>query len=127
MSQAKLPFALIAISVSPLVLSIAVSFVLNPLTDVAVSRGALPHTIAMFDSIDPFTVISVSTDPGVKALAAHDTHIVVAQILIVIAKTLIAFTMSLIIGPLAFINSTYLIDTDALSVSVSLMKFTSIK
>mgnify|MGYP001626738009 CR=1 FL=1 len=81
----------------------------------------------MFNPVDPFTIVSVTTYPCVEAFSAYDTHIVVSQILIVIAESLITFAMSLIVRPLTLIHSTYLIDADALAMSVSLVKFTSVK
>ena len=81
----------------------------------------------MFYPIDPFTIVSVSTYPCVEAFSANDAHIVISQVLIVIAESLITFAMSLIVRPLALIHSTYLIDADALAVTVTLVKFTSVK
>ena len=69
MSQAELPLAFVAITVSPFVLTIAMGLILNPLADIAVTCNSFPYAIAMLDSIKPLAIVCVAVDPGVEALA----------------------------------------------------------
>ena len=65
MAQAEVPFSLIFVTVGPLVLTIAMSFVLDPLADVAVSAHAFPHAIPVLDPVDPLSIIGVAVSPRV--------------------------------------------------------------
>ena len=65
MPQAELPLAFIAIAIGPLVLAVTMGFVLDPLTDIAVTSHALPDSVSVLDSIFPLTVICVTSNPSV--------------------------------------------------------------
>ena len=127
MSQAELPLAFVAIPIGPLVLAVTMSFVLDPLTDIAVTRDALPDTVAVLDSIDPLSVICIAIDPSVKAFAGYAALIILSQVLIAIAKPLIAFTVALVLSPLAFIDATNFIYANSCSMSMGIRDLTSIK
>jgi len=68
-AQAQVPLALILVAIIPLVLTVSVGLVLDPLANIAVSAHAFPHTVAVFDTIDPFTVIGITVCPGVETLS----------------------------------------------------------
>ena len=127
MTQAKLPLALIPVAVGPLVLAVAVGFVLDPLADVAVPSDALPHTVSMLDPIDPLTIVRVPGHPRVEALPADRALVVLAQVLVPIAEAFVAFAVALVIEPLTFIDSSDFIDADALAVAISIDELAAIK
>lgn len=110
MSETVLPFSFIAVSVGPFMNSVAVSLVLNPLPDVTVSCGALPHAVSVLDAVDPLTVISVSALPGVQSLAADSSVLVITQILIPVTKSLIAFAVPFVLLPGSFIYSRVVVE-----------------
>jgi hypothetical protein len=84
MPETMPPFALIAIAVFPLVDTVTVSFVLNPLSNITVSCMALPHTIAMLQPIQPLTIVGIVTNPGVKTFPTYFAIIVLSQILVTV-------------------------------------------
>ena len=127
MPQAELPLALVSITIRPLVLSVSMSFVLVPLADVAVTSDALPDTIAVFDSIKPFSIVSVAVNPGVEPFARDSTLIILAQVLITVAEAFVALAMALISDPFALVNPADLIDTDARTMAFLIVNLTTIE
>ena len=127
MTQAKLPLALIPVAVGPLVLTVAVGFVLDPLADVAVPSDALPHTVSMLDPVDPLTIVRVPGHPRVEALPADRALVVLPQVLVPITKAFVAFPMALVVQPFAFIDPSDFIDADALAVAISIDKLAAIQ
>ena len=126
MTEAEFPFTFKTVSVRPLVLTVTMCLVLNPLTDVTVTSGTFPNTIAMLNAICPLAVVSVSVVPSVEALAGDFTLIVVTQILVAIAEAFVALSVALIVQPMAFIDAADLVNADALTLTMCVFKFTTI-
>ena len=127
MTQAEFPLALVPVAVSPLVLPVSVCLVIDPLSDIAVTTLALPNSIAVFDLIDPFAVVGVTVHPRVETLAADPAHIVVTQVLVPVAESLVAFAVALVIRPGSFIDSTDFVHTDSLAFTEAVHDFTTIQ
>lgn len=98
-------------------LSVAVSLVLNPLTDIVIARDTFPDSIAVLDPIDPFSIVGVAVHPSVKPLAADLSLLVVAQVLVPITETFVSLSVPLVVCPLAFVNATDLIHADAIAMA----------
>ena len=101
--------------------------VLHPLADIAVSADALPDAVAVLDAVDPLAIVCVSIDPRVEALARDASVLVVAQVLISIAESLVAFAVALVTLPLAFVDAADLIHADALSVPMAIVQLTPVQ
>ncbi len=127
MSQAELPLSLISVAISKFVLAVPISFVLVPFAYKTVTVGTFPRAKAMFDPIDPFSIVSLSAYPCVDTLTADSSKIIVSQIPAPITESLIPLAMALVISPLTLIHSAYLIYAYALTMSVTIMNLTSIQ
>jgi len=79
-------------------------FVLDPLADVTVPVDALPNSVSVLNAVDPFSIISVSVSPRVEALSSDSTELVVAQVLVSVAKPFVplAVTFVCLPGPLVY-------------------------
>jgi len=119
MSKAKFPFTFEAISICPFVLSITMGLVLDPLANIAVASRALPHSISVLDTIDPFTIVGVTCRPSIEPLARDTSFYVITEILISITEQFITLSMTLVIDPLPLITPANLIFADALTVSTT--------
>ena len=108
-------------------LAVAVSLVLDPLADVAVTSDALPHTVAVFDAVHPFAIIGVTIDPSVQPFARDVTILVVAQVLVTVAESFIAFAVAFIALPLAFVDSPDLVDTYTLAFASAIFQFAAVE
>ena len=94
-------------------------FILDPLSDVAIASGTLPDTISMLDSIDPFAVVGISCDPCVETFATNGALVILSKILVAIAEPLVPFSMAFVIEPITLVNSSNLINADALAVAMT--------
>lgn len=117
MPQTELPFTLIYITIGPFLLTKTMWFILFPLAYIIFTKIAFPDTISLLNSIQKVTIISVPICPCEEAFASYVTLWIVAQVLVPIAKSLIAFTMAFVLCPIAFVDPTYLIHTDALAMA----------
>lgn len=95
-------------------------FILDPLSDVAVASRTLPDTIPMLDSIDPFAVVGISRDPRVETFATNGALVILSKVLVTIAEPLVPFSMAFVIEPITLVNSSDLINADALAVAMTL-------
>ena len=84
MSQAVLPFSFVPVSVAPLVNSIAVRFILVPLSYILVAVVAFPDAVAMLETHEPFSIVVLTVGPGVEALAVNFSLGVIPEILVTI-------------------------------------------
>ena len=127
MPQAELPLTLVTIAVCPLVLTVSMSLVLVPLADVAVTSDALPDAIAVLNPIIPFSIVRIAVHPCVEPLAGDSTHIILAQVLISIAKSLVAFSVALIGDPFTLVHPADLIDANACAVAIGIFDLTAVE
>ena len=119
MSQAELPFTFVSIAVSPLVLTVTVCFVLNPLSNIAITSETLPDTVSVLDSVYPLTIVGISRHPRVKTFAIHLTLVILSKVLVAIAKPLVTFSMAFVIDPFTLVNSTDFINANALTMTMT--------
>ena len=101
--------------------------VLDPLADVAVTADALPDAVPVLDPIDPLSVVGVSADPRVQALTRDTAILIVAQVLVAVAEAFVALTMALVFLPLAFVDTSDLIDADTLTMTLPIVQLTTIE
>ena len=119
MSQAVLPFAFVSITVGPLVLPVPVCLILDPLADIAISTDTFPNAVAVLDSIRPFAIVSVTRDPRVQTFTADCSSIVFTEVLVPVTKSLVAFPVAFVIGPLTFVDPPNFVDADAKALTVA--------
>ena len=126
MAKAELPLAFISIAIGPFVLTVTMSFVLDPLADIAVPSNTLPDTVSILYSIGPFAIVCVPGHPSVQAFSTDRALMILSQILVPITKALVAFTMAFIVDPFTFVYSTDFIYADTLAVAVAINKLTAV-
>ena len=122
MSKRVHPLALIAIFILPSMNSITMRHIPSPLTYITISGNIFPNTITMFLSINPLPVIDIAIYPCVETTPTDLSIFVFSWINITTTKTLIAFAMSSIFYPIAFIMPFIIISTDALSLPLVIFK-----
>jgi len=108
-------------------LAVSVSFVFDPLADIVISGATFPHTIAMFDAVYPFAIVSVSIDPSVQAFAIDAPFRIVTQVLVPVAESFITFAIALVVQPFTLVHTAYLIDADALALAETTRQLSPIK
>lgn len=94
------------------------SHILDPLSYITVPLSVFPNTVTMLLTILPFTIVSITVYPFIHAFPIHFTIHVVAHINISVAKTFIAFTLTLVLSPTTFIMSAVFIHTYAEALSL---------
>ena len=127
MSEAVSPLSFVAVPIRPLMNSIAVSLVLVPLTDIAVTILAFPNAVPMFDPIDPLSIVLVTIHPGVDSLTVHFPVVVVSKVLVSIAELFITFTVTLVMVPRTFIDSSNLIYANSKTLALVVDYFTPVQ
>ena len=119
-AQAVLPLAFIDVAIAPNMLSEAVRLILLPLPSVGVTLFlAAPATVAGLRTLEPLAVENVAVSPGVLTLAIDAAHLVLAFVDVLITEDLEALPISLVVAPLAFIDTAGLVNDNAFAMSLA--------
>ena len=121
MFKTHVPAAFISITILPLVNAIAMSFRVAPLSHIAVTKDSLPHACAFLDSSAPFTIVHLAIGPVINSFTMCLSFSKVSLVRVPIAVPFIAFSLSLIIIPLAFVDSIFSIAHDSVPTSLILI------
>ena len=108
-------------------LTITVSFVLDPLANIAVTSGALPDAISVLHATVPLAVISVTVYPRVQALTTDAALFVVTQVLVAVAEPFVALSVALVPQPVTFIHATDLVYANTFTVAHAIIDLASVK
>lgn len=120
-AQAVLPLALIDVAIAPIMLSEAVRLVLLPLPSVGISLFfTAPATIAGLRALVPLAVENVAVSPGVLTLAIYAAHLVLAFVDVLITEDLEALPVPLVVAPLAFVDTTGLVNNNAFAMPLAI-------
>ena len=120
MLETIVKLSLISISVLPLVNSITMILSIFPLANVWLSIRAFPDTEALFDTMNPLTVVNFSIRPGEGALSMQFVIQVLAEVGRLIFEEFVAAPVTLIILPFALVYAAILINEDAKTLALAL-------
>ena len=111
------PLSFILVTVGEDMDAVSLRLRVHPLTDVGLSIGALPDAVPVLDPFQPLSIVDFSIFPLVNTLAIGFTVFVGAVVRITICKHFETAPMSLVLEPLALVNSPIHVDehSDALS------------
>jgi hypothetical protein len=113
--QGVFPLAFVSITIFPAVHALAIGFTVLPLTCVLIALVASPDAMPVLNAVEPLTVVDLSVGPSVQALSMRLILDIDSQVLAAGREDLEALTVSLVIFPLAFIDSAILVDKHAQS------------
>lgn len=112
MLKAFNPRSLVSVTVFPLMDTMAMSFTLNPLSHVTITKYTSPHSVAIFDSFFPFTIIYFTICPMINTFPVGFSIKEVTFISISIRISFKSFSLPQIVLPLSLINSILSVDHD---------------
>ena len=121
------PLTFIFVTVLPLVDTVAVYFVFIPFTDIGVTSCTFPDAEALLDPHIPLTVVNFAVRPSIDALAVLDVVKELSDVSGSILEEFVTAPISLIILPLAFIDSSVVVNEHTKALSTLLNKCTLVQ
>ena len=125
MFKAKIPFALISITILPLVNPIPISFWLQPLTYIRITKYTLPDALTLLESILPLALINLPIQPSVNSLTVRLIILEVTLIPITVTVAFDTSSIAVIVKPLSLIQTTWSVVDNTESMPLAIYKFAS--